>query len=268
MADVIWPYEFRDQVGQVASGEQVMANLNALRAVVQDLDLDNLSVLVRQLMFQTGDIRPWMFRTAPEGWLLIAGQPVDARYPELRQLLLDDGAPFGMSGGDPLLPPTPGRALIGAGQGDGLTLRSLGDLVGVERHALSVQELAAHAHGVNDPGHGHTTAVAGDHGHNLNVHAAGSHSHSMGRPWFNSSPGVWIGLGGTNDGRIGLFRSEEGWRTTADGSHTHTGNTQVTGAHSHTVNSARANVSVQSAGGGQAHENMQPSVAVHWLVKT
>jgi len=41
-----------------------------------------------------------------------------------------------------------GRAVIGSGQGDGLTDRAVGETGGEEEHTLTVAELASHNHGV------------------------------------------------------------------------------------------------------------------------
>ena len=47
------------------------------------------------------------------------------------------------------------RIAMGAGTDGTLTQRSLGQKLGEENHLLSVGEMPAHAHGVNDPGHFH-----------------------------------------------------------------------------------------------------------------
>lgn len=148
MADVIFPHELRDGAGNVASGAEVMRNLNALKAVLENLDTDNLTAVVQEMLFTTGDIRPWIFRTAPSGWLLVdrPGMAATAAHPRLRQKLIDDGSPWGLSGADPLLPPLPGRVAVGAGTGTGLTRRDLGQLLGEETHRLTTAEMPIHTH--------------------------------------------------------------------------------------------------------------------------
>ena len=54
-----------------------------------------------------------------------------------------------------VLPDLRGRTPIGIGTGTGLTARTLGSAGGAETHTLTVSEMPAHAHGVNDPGHSH-----------------------------------------------------------------------------------------------------------------
>lgn len=49
-----------------------------------------------------------------------------------------------------------GRALGISGTGSGLTARAIGENLGEEAHAQTTPEMAAHGHGVNDPGHVHS----------------------------------------------------------------------------------------------------------------
>lgn len=111
------------------------------------------------------------------------------------------------------MPKALGRALIIAGTGATLTARALGQTVGAETHALITAELAAHSHGVNDPGHSHSGQVGGSSG---NVSTGGGPS---------------VVEGPTSIGA------------------------NYTG------------ISIQNAGSGVAHNNMQPSSAWNIMVK-
>lgn len=88
-----------------------------------------------------GSVFPYIFSTAPAGYIFSFGQAVTTSYPVLRQALIDAGYPFGQSGSDPLLPDLRGRVVFGkdnmggtgagrlttAGGGvDGLTLGASG----------------------------------------------------------------------------------------------------------------------------------------------
>ncbi len=77
-----------------------------------------------------GTIVMWTGDTLPGGWAWCDGQN---GTPDLR-----------------------GRFVLGAGKGDGLTLRNRGALGGEETHLLAITEIPSHAHGVSDPGHFHT----------------------------------------------------------------------------------------------------------------
>ena len=82
----------------------------------------------------------------PTGWILCDGAeiPADTDYDALRTLI---GANK---------PDLRGRALIGAGQGSGLSNRLLGSTLGTQTHTLTWQEIPDHGHDVTDPGHFHT----------------------------------------------------------------------------------------------------------------
>jgi microcystin-dependent protein len=91
----------------------------------------------------------------PNGWLLCDGSAISrVEYQNLFQAI---GTTYGV--GDHVttfnLPDFRGRTLVGTGQGSGLTNRLLGQSFGAEQHTLSINEMPAHSHGVNDPEHAH-----------------------------------------------------------------------------------------------------------------
>jgi microcystin-dependent protein len=89
---------------------------------------------------------------APDGWLLCAGQSVDSDvYPELYAVL---GEVWG-DGGDGEgglfnLPDLRGRVALGAGGGDGLSMRVLADEGGAETHTLTEDEMPSHSHEITN----------------------------------------------------------------------------------------------------------------------
>lgn len=84
---------------------------------------------------------------APDGFIKCTGQAVTTADVELRDWLIARSNPYGSSGGNPLLPPTPGRALAGAGTGQfGAATRANGALWGAETHQQTIGELAPHFH--------------------------------------------------------------------------------------------------------------------------
>lgn len=208
-----YPHTFEDGVRQVASGDQVQANFDAVKAAVDALEA----------LFPAGVVMEYVGRTAPSGWLLADGSAVTTSHSALRDMLLAAGSPFGVSGSDPKLPDLRGRTAIGAGTGAGLTARTLGDLIGAETHRLTEAELATHTHGAS-------------------TNSTGAHTHSL-------SPGV-ITVG-TNPAFTNSLQGI-GSGLTQTGS---------AGSHSHTV-------TVNNAGSGSAHNNMPPSVALNYIVKT
>lgn len=94
--------------------------------------------------WEPGDIK-WSRRSAPTaGWLLCNGQAFSsATYPELFAAL-----------GATTVPDLRGRAPIGAGQGSGLTNRTLGATTGAESHTLTSSESGM-------PTHNHPAAANG-----------------------------------------------------------------------------------------------------------
>lgn len=98
----------------------------------------------------TGMVLPYLSDIVPTGWLACNGGPVSrTTYANLFAVV---GTRYGAGDGATTfnLPDFRGRALIGAGQGSGLSLRSLGDTVGEEDHVLITAELASHTHTVNN----------------------------------------------------------------------------------------------------------------------
>lgn len=96
------------------------------------------------------------------------------------------------------LPDFRGRVLGAAGQGAGLTARSLGAAVGSEAKALSASEMpahthtgttgagGAHAHTITDPGHTHTQTTINDDFNSSGTSPPGFAADSAGsRTWSN-----------------------------------------------------------------------------------
>ena len=99
----------------------------------------------------TGDVK-WTARTtAPSGWLACDGTAVTVAsgHIALRDALLADSSPYGVSGADPRVPDLRGRAPVGAGTGSGLTARSVGQSFGAEDHTLTTAQIPAHVHSLD-----------------------------------------------------------------------------------------------------------------------
>lgn len=101
----------------------------------------------------------------PDGWLPCNGAAVSrTTYAALFAVI---GTAFGAGDGSTTfaLPDLRGRAPIGAGQGAGLTNRSLGQKLGAETHTLSTAEMPSHLHAMGYGGAGSsvgTTPVTGN----------------------------------------------------------------------------------------------------------
>jgi microcystin-dependent protein len=108
--------------------------------------------------FPAGITFPFAGATAPSGWLLCDGSAVSRTT--YAQLFATIGTTFGVGDGATTfnVPDVRGRAPIGAGQGSGLTNRTLGGTTGAETVALAAAEMPVHNHGVTDPGHFHAVS--------------------------------------------------------------------------------------------------------------
>lgn len=93
-----------------------------------------------------GAVVPFAGTEAPVGWLLCDGSeyPV-ADYQALAEIIGDRYGGDGVTSFQ--VPDLRGRAPIGAGTGEGLSPRSLGETPGTETHTLSLEEMPRHDHG-------------------------------------------------------------------------------------------------------------------------
>ena len=113
-----------------------------------------------------GDIKYSVQSNDHNGWLLCNGRSLDSvSHAKLYNVI---GTSFGSDEeGSFKIPDCRGRVLGMIGSGSGLTSRSLGDVLGEEKHTMTINELARHTHTINDPGHSHTyTGTPNDQGVN------------------------------------------------------------------------------------------------------
>lgn len=225
----------------------------------------------------TGVSFPFFGDTAPSGYLMqtgpfYAGYVPQVDYPALFAVIGHRG-----SGGVDPANGTFAVPYLGdkfpAGQGSWGVIGTVGGLAAV---ALSVAELAAHAHGVSDPTHGHgasstTTNVAeGTHTHD----GAGAHHDFIVE---SNAPGSfeYLAITATNVDTVGTFRmtsnGTEGGNskkpnreplTFPDGAHNHAASTSTS------VTAAATGVSILNNGSGQAHENRPPFMVTNYIIKT
>jgi microcystin-dependent protein len=142
-------------------------NISSLDSRVDLLEAGSGSII--------GEIRLWPVLSPPAKWMLCQGQAISrTTYATLFSIL---GDTYGDGDGSTTfnLPDFRGRSPIGAGQGENLTQRSLGEQIGNEIHTLSDQELPSHTH--TGPSHTHPMP---------HTHTGPSHTHPM--PHTPSSP--------------------------------------------------------------------------------
>ena len=137
-----------------------------------------------------------------------------------------------------------GRFILGAGQGSGLTNRSIRATGGAEMVALTVAQMPAHNHG------GLTTST--DSTNN------GSHTHEVTDPGhshiLDSSP--WDGNQGAPKVQLANWSAANRWTT----------DSKKTGISITTTNSAHNHV-ISQEGSGTAHENMPPFYVLAFIMR-
>jgi microcystin-dependent protein len=199
-----------------------------------------------------GTIVMYGANAAPTGWLLCNGQST-ASYPALAAVV---GAN---------VPDLMGRAPIGWGAGSGLTDRTtIGAKLGAQTHTLSVDEMPSHNHpfdasdGLGLTNRTHFMDRNASHGHGMD--GVGDHTHSITSKWSGAQTHDHAGTGS-----IGSVASGP---DTSGGTETQT-STNGAGSHAHGIHGTDINHrhTIQAQGGGAAHNNMQPSTVVNFIIK-
>lgn len=223
-----------------------------------------------QAGFIAGDLKTTARSTAPAGWMMCDGSVV-SRTGATAALFAAIGTAYGAGDGSTTfaLPNLQGRVPVGRDAAQ-VEFDTLGEAMGAKTHTLATPELPAHSHADGTLG----AAAAGSHSHGGAVTGDGSHNHdfqgflvpggsaNVPQPFFYIVHSLQAGpstapLLGTNSnatytnlGGTGVAGSGHGHGINADGSHTH----DVTGA-------------TANAGGGSAHNNIQPSLVVNYMIK-
>lgn len=203
-----------------------------------------------------GSLQLYGGSSAPTGWLLCDGSAISrSTYASLYAVI---STVYGSGDGSSTfnIPDFRGRSPIGVGTGSGLTARALAATVGVESHPLVTAELPSHNHTATDSGHTHTGTTGGqsaDHNHAVLNSGGGQ----IGRATYG-----FVAIGGGYQGLLTIRGSDTGSYVTST-------NNNADHYHSVTAPSASANVSTTSSNGsGTAHNNMQPSLVLNYIIKT
>lgn len=107
-----------------------------------------------EVLSSLGWLTPYITAAPPDGCLPADGSSyLREDYPDLYAAL--DSA-FIVDADNFTTPDLRGRAAIGAGEGNDLTERFVGEDGGEETHQLTASEMPSHSHSVIDPGHTHT----------------------------------------------------------------------------------------------------------------
>ena len=199
-----------------------------------------------------GALMPFAGAAAPAGYLACDGSAVSrTTYATLYAAI---GTTYGAGDGSTTfnLPDLERRAIVGAG---GMASTALGNTVGAtggsETHTLTTSEMPRHTHGISGaPSHTHgagtySAASAGSaHKHQVPVHMDA----------FDDD-------GPLTDRNVRLRDEGVYVDTRTDGAHSHaiSGRSATGGSHSHIDG---------PAGSGGAHNNIQPSIVMLWIIST
>lgn len=180
-----------------------------------------------QFLLPVGLIMPYAGTEIPNGWLRCDGSEISKA--QYARLFESIGDTYGMPGNanNFVLPDLRGRTLIGTGEGSGLINRVLAATGGTETVALTSAEMPAHTHTG-------TTDSAGDHNHNIS-------------PIFNQTG---INTPGSIDSTPNELNNIDSTTVT----------TSTAGAHTHSF-------TTNSTGSGDAHNNMQPFIALNYIIR-
>jgi microcystin-dependent protein len=210
-----------------------------------------------------GMIAPYAGAAAPTGWLLADGSAVSrTTYAALYAALGGASSPYGQGNGTTTfnLPNLKGRIPVGI-DGAQTEFDTRAETGGAKTHTLSTAELPGHTHAVD---HDHGSVNSGNqnanHQHGASTDSQGSHAH-----------GVELRDKAVAGGGLGSY--EYGFGTYAVG-------TNAAGAHGHNVSVGSENANHQhsvdlpaftgtsgSTGSGSAHNNLQPYIALHYIIK-
>lgn len=191
----------------------------------------------------TGAVQMYLGTTAPTGYLMLDGSAVSrSTYSRLFALC---GTTFGAGDGSTTfnLPDCRGRAIIGVGTGSGLTARALAATGGEETHVLATTEIPSHSHGGTT---GSTTATGITNNATPSLPIAGTAGTAN-----NPGSGGFTGAQYTNTVTAGA--------TAYNGTATLHGHVLQIDPHTHTI---------PAEGSGLGHNNMQPFLALNFIVKT
>lgn len=257
--------------------------VNAAATSIIDANITDLrprAAVPANVATPVGAVLPYAGAAAPANWLLCDGALVSrTTYAALFAVV---GTTYNIGGGGEdatnfRLPDLRGRSTIGAGQGTGLANRALGAKGGAETHALSTAEIPGHTH----PASGSSAGESQEHVHNYNhAHSLGNnnHKHSIdGDYGFR----VAVSVGGTTNERLTAWANGQGPGVTFTAIQPESVTAPVGGGQGLTVNAHNANTGGRSAvhshgisvavdantGGGGAHNNMHPFVALNHIIR-
>ena len=232
---------------------------DAIEAIQAKIGVDNSAVATSldykvRVWNPVGEVTMWTTNTAPTGWLVCDGSAISrTTYSGLFAVI---GTVYGAGDGSTTfnLPNLKGRVVVGRDSADA-DWDTLGETRGSKTHTLVASEMPSHTH----------TQTAHNHSQSPHAHffwvtstSAGSHNHTY--TWDDSST-IQRGSGSFSTGSAPTPQTDN---TSTAGAHTH----DVLG---YTANETAVNIEAtatnQNTGGGGAHNNIQPSIVLNFIIR-
>ena len=249
-----------------AGGDTISTIDNTMQSLAQAVE-----ALVDQIL-PAGTLAPTARGTAPTGWALCEGQVV-AQAGTYAALFAAIGAAYNTGGegaGNFRLPNMKGKVPVGRDAAQ-TEFDTLGEAVGAKTVALTnTAQLPAHTH--TD---GTLASAAHAHGTNLAVQPSGDHTHVPGTPGYmfvvaNGNISTHEVSSVTSPGGLRVpflstgsaFSNNNSTAGANSGEHAHALSGGVLADGPHDVSGATGSV-----GSGAAHDNIQPSLVVNYMVK-
>ena len=257
-------------VTSVGLATTISANVVTSNMIVDGtIVVADLAAAVQEFLIPTATIVSYAASSAPTGWLLCAGQAVNRiTYATLFTTI---STAYGIGDGSTTfnVPDLRGRVVAGLDNMGGTDAgrldlaNTLGTAGGAQYHTLTTAQLAAHTH--TGPSHTHTFTTgnqSADHSHSGTTGTVSSdHAHYAGQySALSVSAGGYPNIAG--------YANDRG-TTGITANHTHTittGGVSVNHTHSGTT-SADGTGNTGSAGGDTAHNNMQPTMLMNYIIK-
>lgn len=214
------------------------------------MQIESLSTYLTQINYPTGSVVGFTGQNIPYGWIICDGRSCSTTSDKYINLFNVIGRSFGGSEADKTfyLPNLSGRFVSGlkASVSTGLS-GPISSWIGTTSVVLADSEIGvpSHTHTINDPGHNHTLTYDSAH-----THSYSAYSYNGGTLKGSVTTYGWY------DG--GLYNAADGYSTYE----TSSDSTNVS------FNQTTPSITVDSAYvAGTGHTNMQPNLAVNFIIK-